>query len=144
MKTWKKRILKVCGILILAVALVLVLSETRVIIRPDLLCLPGTATDERIGDGVYSVGKNMHGWTAFKNPRKALRQFEEEYKDVLEEIQKQNDLAPFSDDNYKDYRIFGWQLYDVDDDMRHRGTLVTHFLGIYEHSYVSIIDTIFW
>lgn len=117
------------------------LAHLGMIIRPDYRCLIGTGKDVWEKGEIYKVGRNIHGAPVLKYPRLAFGEFQKEYKDAIEEVQKAFDLEPLSQENVDIYANHAWQVdtSEKDAEMRDRIDFVSKFLGIYENSFWAVV-----
>mgnify|MGYP003448454827 FL=1 len=83
----------------------------------------------------YSIGANQDGMPIFKDTNKALEQALIDYADGFTAIQKQYNLAPVNDENWKNYKTYGWQLTIDDENIKKQGSEISQFFDIYENSF---------
>ena len=83
----------------------------------------------------YSIGANQDGLPIFKDTNKALEQALIDYADGFTAIQKQYNLAPVNDENWKNYKTYGWQLTIDDENIKKQGSEISQFFDIYENSF---------
>ena len=83
------------------------------------------------------IGANSDGYAVFKNPRKALKYKKRTYKDGIEIIQKEFNLGPLSQFNYKKYKNYGWQVTKGSNEAKAEALKVSNLLDIYENSFVK-------
>ncbi len=87
----------------------------------------------------FAIGADQYGRAVFKDPEKAFDTFTELYAQAISLIQQEQGLRPISEDNYKLYQKFGWQLTSGTDALREQAAFVTRFLDIYENSFDETI-----
>lgn len=85
-------------------------------------------------DRAYKMAVNSKGKPIFVDTKKALSKFLDEYDEVLEIIKKEYHLKEMSNRNWKEYKLYGWQI-SSDELMRGQGYKVTQFFDIYENSF---------
>lgn len=97
----------------------------------------GSVDVSDLGDNsAYDIGANKDGYAVFKNPEKAFKQMQKDYALGLEAIQSEYNLFSISDDNFKEYGTYGWQLTETTDEEAIRQAIqITKFLDIYENSF---------
>lgn len=83
----------------------------------------------------FDIGANKYGYAVFKNPKKAFKTLKKDYKDGIKLIQKEFNLLPLSNFNYKDYKTFGWQVTTGSDEEKEQARFISSFLDIYENSF---------
>lgn len=80
----------------------------------------------------FEIGANSEGVAVFKNPFRAFRAFKRLYANEIKILQKEFDMKPLTQFNYRSYMTLSWQsTSEVDTDM------VSSFLDIYENSFNS-------
>mgnify|MGYP003550872844 FL=1 len=77
----------------------------------------------------------IDGMPIFKDTNKALEQALIDYADGFTAIQKQYNLAPVNDENWKNYKTYGWQLTIDDENIKKQGSEISQFFDIYENSF---------
>ena len=94
----------ICSLLILTAC---VNSPDQVVGEYDTTKLSNTfeQTNE-----AYSMGVNQEGMPIFKDTNKALEQALIDYAGGFTAIQKQFNLNPVNDENWENYKTYGWQL----------------------------------
>ncbi len=83
----------------------------------------------------FDIGANKYGYAVFKNPKKAFKTLKKDYKDGIKLIQKEFNLLPLSNFNYKDYKTFGWQVTTGTNKQKEQARFVSSFMDIYENSF---------
>ncbi|MDU5110560.1 MAG: hypothetical protein E6248_08940 [Clostridium sp.] len=83
----------------------------------------------------FEIGVNKDGYAVFKTPSKALKKLKTDYKGGLLVIQKENNLLPINQFNYKSYKTYGWQITSGSEEERKEASFITSFLDIYENSF---------
>ena len=83
----------------------------------------------------YSIGANKDGMPIFKDTNKALEQALIDYADGFTAIQKQFNLNPVNDENWGNYKTYGWQLTTEDEKIKKQGSEISQFFDIYENSF---------
>lgn len=83
----------------------------------------------------FDIGANKYGYAVFKNPEKALERLKENYKDGIKLIQSEYDLQDLSQDNYKIYGTYGWQVSTGSEKEKEEAGFVSYFMDIYENSF---------
>ena len=83
----------------------------------------------------YSIGVNQEGMPIFKDTNKALEQALIDYAGGFTAIQKQFNLAPVNDENWENYKTYGWQLTIDDENIKKQGSEISQFFDIYENSF---------
>ncbi|MGE7115140.1 hypothetical protein [Lysinibacillus sp. NPDC047702] len=86
-------------------------------------------------DEAYEIEANAKGMPVFKNHKKALQQAQIDYKKGFAATAKEHDLKPISQENYKDYMTYAWQLETKDETVVQQGVMIAKFLDIYENSF---------
>lgn len=83
----------------------------------------------------FEIGANKYGIAVFKNPEVAYKRLKKDYKDGIKLIQKEFNLLPLSNFNYKDYKTFGWQVTTGTIEEQEEARFVSGFFDIYENSF---------
>lgn len=83
----------------------------------------------------FAIGANKYGYAVFKNPSKAFKQLKKEYSKGIELIQKEFNLLPLNNFNYKDYKTYGWQVTTGTEEEQNEARFVSSFMDIYENSF---------
>ena len=83
----------------------------------------------------FDIGANKYGYAVFKNPEKALERLKENYKDGIKLSQSEYDLQDLSQDNYKIYGTYGWQVSTGSEKEKEEAGFVSYFMDIYENSF---------
>ena len=83
----------------------------------------------------FEVGANKYGVAVFKNPRKAFKTLKKDYKKGLKLIQKEFNLLPLSNFNYKSYATYGWQVTTGSKEEKEQARFISAFIDIYENSF---------
>lgn len=83
----------------------------------------------------FEIGANKDGYAVFKNPTKALKKLKTDYKEGLKIIQKENNLLPINQLNYKSYKTYGWQSTIGSEEEKDQARFITSFIDIYENSF---------
>lgn len=83
----------------------------------------------------FDIGANKDGYAVFKTPSKAFKKLKDDYKGGLSVIQKENNLLPINQFNYKSYKTYGWQITSGSEEERKEASFVTSFLDFYENSF---------
>lgn len=85
----------------------------------------------------YDLALNVYNMPVFKNPDKALEQLQKDYKEAIDEIQKEFNITfTLSKYNYEIYGTYGCQLTSDNAWLRHQGKYVFKVLDIYENSFM--------
>ncbi len=88
------------------------------------------ALDER-----FEIGADREGYAVFKDPKQAYEALLENYADGIARIREEFGLDALSQENYLDYKIYGWQLAGGTDAEREQASFVSKFFDIYENSF---------
>lgn len=83
----------------------------------------------------FEIGANSYGYAVFKNPDKAFKSLLEYYQDGITLIQKEFELLPLTNFNYKNYKTYGWQVTTGTDEEKEQARFVSSFIDIYENSF---------
>lgn len=83
----------------------------------------------------FEVGANKYGVAVFKNPQKAFKTLKKDYKKGLKLIQKEFNLLPLSNFNYKSYATYGWQVPTGSKEEQEQARFISAFMDIYENSF---------
>ena len=83
----------------------------------------------------FEVGANKYGVAVFKNPQKAFKTLKKDYKKGLKLIQKEFNLLPLSNFNYKSYATYGWQTTTGSKEEQEQARFISAFMDIYENSF---------
>ena len=83
----------------------------------------------------FEVGANKYGKAVFKNPQKAFKTLKKDYKKGLKLIQKEFNLLPLSNFNYKSYATYGWQITTGSKEEQEQARFISAFMDIYENSF---------
>ena len=83
----------------------------------------------------FDIGANKYGEAVFKNPNKAFKTLKKEYSKGIKLIQREFNLLPLSNFNYKSYRIYGWQATTGTEEEVEQARFVSAFMDIYENSF---------
>ena len=83
----------------------------------------------------FEVGANKYGKAVFKNPQKAFKTLKKDYKKGLKLIQKEFNLLPLSNFNYKSYATYGWQITTGSMEEQEQARFISAFMDIYENSF---------
>ncbi|MGG3798504.1 hypothetical protein [Metabacillus fastidiosus] len=83
----------------------------------------------------YEIGANAKGMPIFKNHKKALQRVQIDYKKGFDAVEEKYAFKPISEENYKDYKTYAWQLETKDETVIQQGVMITKFLDIYENSF---------
>lgn len=83
----------------------------------------------------FDVGANKYGYAVFKNPNKALKRLKKDYSEGIKLIQKEFNLLPLTNFNYKSYKTYGWQVTTGTEEEKEQARFVTSFMDIYENSF---------
>lgn len=83
----------------------------------------------------FEVGANKYGVAVFKNPQKAFKTLKKDYKKGLKLIQKEFNLLPLSNFNYKSYATYGWQVTTGSKEEQEQARFISAFMDIYENSF---------
>lgn len=83
----------------------------------------------------FDIGANKYGYAVFKNPNKALRTLKRDYSKGIKLIQKEFNLLPLTNFNYKNYKTYGWQVSTGTDEEKEQARFVSSFMDIYENSF---------
>lgn len=83
----------------------------------------------------FDIGANKYGYAVFKNPNKALKTLKKEYSKGIKLIQKEFNLLPLTNFNYKNYKTYGWQVTTGTDEEKEQARFVSSFMDIYENSF---------
>ncbi len=83
----------------------------------------------------FDIGANKYGKAVFKNPDKAMKRLKKDYKQGIKLIQKEYQLLPLSNFNYKSYGIYGWQVTNGTKEEQEQARFVSRFMDIYENSF---------
>lgn len=83
----------------------------------------------------FEVGANKYGKAVFKNPQKAFKTLKKDYKKGLKLIQKEFNLLPLSNFNYKSYATYGWQITTGSKEEQEQARFILAFMDIYENSF---------
>ena len=83
----------------------------------------------------FDIGANKYGYAVFKNPNKALKTLKKEYSKGIKLIQKEFNLLPLTNFNYRKYKKYGWQVTTGTDEEKEQASFVSSFMDIYENSF---------
>lgn len=83
----------------------------------------------------FDIGANKYGYAVFKNPNKALKTLKKEYSKGIKLIQKEFNLLPLTNFNYRKYKNYGWQVTTGTDKEKEQASFVSSFMDIYENSF---------
>ncbi len=83
----------------------------------------------------FDIGVNKYGYAVFKDPKKALKSLKKNYSSGIKLIQKEFNLLPLSNFNYKSYKIYGWQVSLGTEEEQQQARFVSYFMDIYENSF---------
>lgn len=83
----------------------------------------------------FDIGANKYGYAVFKNPNKALRTLKKDYSKGIKLIQKEFNLLPLTNFNYKTYKTYGWQVTTGTDEEKEQARFISSFMDIYENSF---------
>ena len=83
----------------------------------------------------FDIGANKYGYAVFKNPNKALKTLKKEYSKGIKLIQKEFNLLPLTNFNYRKYKNYGWQVTTGTDEEKEQASFVSSFMDIYENSF---------
>ena len=83
----------------------------------------------------FDIGANKYGYAVFKNPNKALKTLKKEYSKGIKLIQKEFNLLPLTNFNYRKYKNYGWQVTTCTDEEKEQASFVSSFMDIYENSF---------
>lgn len=87
----------------------------------------------------WQIGENKYGQLIFVDPDKAFELAQEKYSDAIsliyEHFNEEYQLGQFSQNNYQQYKMLGWQIPTDDEEIRLSGVRLTQFLDIYENSF---------
>ena len=83
----------------------------------------------------FEIGANKYGYAVFKNPNKALKRLKKNYSRGIKAIQKEFNLLPLTNLNFRQYGTYGWQLTNGTDEEKKQARFVSSFFDIYENSY---------
>ena len=83
----------------------------------------------------FDIGANKYGEAVFKNPNKAFKTLKKEYSKGIKLIQREFNLLPLSNFNYKSYKIYGWQATTGTEEEVEQARFVSAFMDIYENSF---------
>lgn len=86
-------------------------------------------------DERFEIGATKDGYAVFKNPDDAYNALLENYSDGLVLIQNEMKLEPISQENYQDYKTYGWQVTTGSEEAQEQARFVTSFFDIYENSF---------
>ena len=127
-------------ILIFITLMLLVISFTM--IGKNLLIKSGYMIDNNVDVNYFGkinidfeVGANKYGKAVFKNPQKAFKTLKKDYKKGLKLIQKEFNLLPLSNFNYKSYATYGWQITTGSKEEQEQARFISAFMDIYENSF---------
>lgn len=82
----------------------------------------------------YRLTVNKNCVPVFVNKDMAYEQFKVDYKDEIDIIRKQFKLFPLTIFNYSDYKKYGWQVTNLDEEIQIRCGKISQFFDIYENS----------
>lgn len=83
----------------------------------------------------FDIGANKYGTAVFKNPNKALKTLKKNYSKGIKLIQKEFNLLPLTNFNYKSYKTYGWQVTTGTEEEKEQARFVSSFMDIYENSF---------
>lgn len=83
----------------------------------------------------YEIGANIEGMPIFKDSKKALDQAKLDYKAGFEAVATEYNIEPISHKNYKDYKVYAWQVPIKNKAVQEQGVEISKFLDIYENSF---------
>lgn len=83
----------------------------------------------------FDIGANKYGYAVFKNPNKAFKRLKTDYSKGIKLIQKEFNLLPLTNFNYKSYKIYGWQVTTGTDEEKEQARFISSFMDIYENSF---------
>lgn len=83
----------------------------------------------------FDIGANKYGYAVFKNPNKALKTLKKDYSKGIKLIQKEFNLLPLTNFNYKTYKTYGWQVTTGTDEEKEQARFISSFMDIYENSF---------
>ena len=83
----------------------------------------------------FDIGANKYGEAVFKDPNKAFKTLKKEYSSGIKLIQKEFNLLPLTNFNYKSYKIYGWQVTTGTNEEKEQARFVSSFIDIYENSF---------
>ncbi|MBR3979016.1 MAG: M56 family metallopeptidase [Oscillospiraceae bacterium] len=85
----------------------------------------------------FAIGANRLGMAVFKEPHKAFLTLTALYPEAIAAIQREFDLPPLSETDYKFYGIYGWQITTGSKKLKEQATFVTQFFDTYENSFIG-------
>ena len=83
----------------------------------------------------FDIGANKYGNAVFKNPKKAFKRLKKDYSKGIKLIQKEFNLLPLNNFNYKNYGTYGWQVSTGTKEEQEQARFVSSFMDIYENSF---------
>lgn len=86
-------------------------------------------------DERFEIGATKDGIAVFKKPEEAYHALLEKYAEGLELIKQEMKLDPISQENYQDYKTYGWQITTGSKDEQEQAHFVSAFFDIYENSF---------
>lgn len=88
----------------------------------------------------YALGLNEYEKPVFKDPAAALKQIKTDCSDAIIIIQNQFSLWPLTRFTIQGYGNYGWQIVSDDIFVQEQAPMLTHFLDIYENSFMDKND----
>ncbi len=86
-------------------------------------------------DERFEIGATKDGDAVFKRPEDAYDALVENYSDGLNLIQEEYKLKKVSQNNYQEYKTYGWQVTTGTEEAQEQARFVTSFFDIYENSF---------
>lgn len=86
-------------------------------------------------DQRFEIGADKEGNPVFKDPHKAYQALTEKYSDGIRLIQKEFDLEDLSENSYRAYKTYGWQVETGTLEEKNQTKFVSGFFDIYENSF---------
>ena len=83
----------------------------------------------------FEIAANNDGNAVFKNPKKAFKRLKKDYSKGIKLIQKEFNLLPLNNFNYKNYGTYGWQVSTGTKEEQEQARFVSSFMDIYENSF---------
>lgn len=83
----------------------------------------------------YAIGANCYGMPVFEDRDAAWDALEHDYERALDYIARSFDLQPLNRANWKQYKLYGWQVTTEDESLRGECACVSAFFDIYENSF---------
>ena len=83
----------------------------------------------------FEIGANKYGKAVFKNPDKALKRLKKNYSKGIKAIQREFNLMPLTNFNFRRYGTYGFQLTKGTEEEKEQAKFVSNFFDIYENSF---------